>query len=190
VQGWPQLADGADGTARLLVLPANLLGRLPEAAPVGKGRLRGGQPGHAEGATGHGRGTAGARRGRHRGTAGGARQGHGRGTAEARQRHGRGTAEAKKAILCGIFHLPLGSVRQQRPRRRAYGPPVASSARTTISQPVDRWMESGNDCCASVRTRRSTTWPFQPWHTKVSGTRPGQVIRRQALRDPQVRWRR
>jgi hypothetical protein len=33
----------------------------------------------------------------------------------------------------------------------------------------------------TVRTRRSTTWPFQPWHTKVSGTRPGQVIRRQAL---------
>jgi AraC family transcriptional regulator, alkane utilization regulator len=35
--------------------------------------------------------------------------------------------------------------------RRAIGPPVASSARTTMSQPVGRWMESGNDCCASVR---------------------------------------
>src|SRR6266542_6526337 len=32
-----------------------------------------------------------------------------------------------------------------------------------------------------VRTRRQTTWSFQRRHTEVGGTRPGQIIRPQAL---------
>src|SRR6266542_491154 len=32
-----------------------------------------------------------------------------------------------------------------------------------------------------VRAWRQSTWPFQRWHTEVSSTRRGQVIRRRAL---------
>ncbi len=35
-----------------------------------------------------------------------------------------------------------------------------------------------------VRTRRQTTWSFQRRHTEVGGTRPGQIIRPQALIAP------
>src|SRR6266545_5694905 len=43
-----------------------------------------------------------------------------------------------------------------------------------------------------LRTRRQTTWSFQRRHTEVGGTRPGQIIRPQALtgvtRHPNAAW--